>query len=252
MPSRFEYGPQYRISFGGPLTPAVRILLIVNVAVYLAELFVVRLGGPEAWKATLDLFALNPVRVFTEFFVWQLVTYMFLHAPGSIFHILFNMLILYMLGCEIERFWGPKRFLRYYFLCGVGAGIANCAFAMLQSQTVGASGAIFGLIVAYAMLFPTRTFLFWGIFPLTARQLALLLTAIELVSLGALSPDGVARFAHLGGALTGYLILKGMWDPRRLLSDLRWRIRRRRFKTVGRGGSRSSDASDNDRFYPYH
>ncbi len=245
----YQYGRQrYGISFGGPLTPAVKTLIIINVAVYVLELFVAGIGGEGAWEAMLDLFALNTVQL-VHGYVWQLVTYMFMHSPTSIFHILFNMLILWMFGCEIERFWGTRRFTRYYLITGVGAGIVNCAFSFLpQTRTLGASGAIFGLIVAYGMLFPTRTILFWGIFPMTARQFALLLGAIELVTIGALSPDGVARFAHLGGALTGYILIKGFWDPRRFISDLRWRIRRRRFRTISRGDSRRDD----DRGYPYH
>jgi rhomboid family protein len=249
MSPRSEYGQQYRVSFGGALTPAIKALLIANVAVFVLELFVNRIGGEEAWDIMLRLFALNPLLLFRSFFVWQLVTYMFLHSPGNPFHILFNMLILWMFGCDIERVWGAKRFLRYYFICGIGGGLLNCAFAFMQSQTLGASGAIFGVIVAYGMLFPTRTILFWGIFPMTARQFALLLGAIELVSLGALSADGVARFAHLGGALTGYIMLKGIWNPSRLLSELRWRIRRRRFRTIGRD---DDQRRDRDRSYPFH
>jgi len=97
------------------------------------------------------------------------------------------------------------------------------------------------------MVFPHRTILFWGLFPMSARQFALLLGAIELLTLGALSADGVARFAHLGGALTGYILIKGLWDPRRLIADLRWRMRRRRFRSIDR-----DDRRDKDRFYPYH
>ena len=251
MPPRSEYGAQYRISFGGPLTPAVKALLLINVAVFVIELFIVRIGGPEAWEVTLALLALNPPLVFKSLFLWQLVTYMFLHST-ELFHVLFNMLVLWMFGCEVERLWGARRFLRYYLICGVGAGLANCAFAFMQPQTVGASGAIFGLIVAYGMLFPGSIVYFWGIFPMTARQFALLMAAIELVSLGALSPDGVARFAHLGGAFTGYILIKGYWDPRRLANEIRWRIRRRRFKMIDRDDSRRSGRSDRDRYYPYH
>jgi rhomboid family protein len=247
MPPRYEYGTQYKVSFGGPLTPAVKILIIINVAVYLSELFARGILGQDALDVIITWLALNPALVFRGF-LWQPVTYMFLHSLSSIFHILFNMLALWMFGCEIERLWGPGRFVRYYLICGVGGAALNCAFAF-NSQTVGASGAIFGLFVAYGMLFPTRTILFWGIFPMTARQLAILLSLIELVSLGAFSADGVARFAHLGGALTGYIIIKGFWDPRRLINDLRWKIRRRRFKTIEREDSRRSDKN---RFYPFH
>ncbi len=247
MPSRYDHGPGYRLSFGGPFTPAVKWLIISNVAVFVVELFVVR--SPSLWDLTLSVLALSPAQVFTRGMVWQLLTYMFLHSPDSIFHILFNMLVLWMFGGEIERLWGPRRFLRYYLTCGVGGGLTNCAFAFLQSQTVGASGAIFGVIIAYGMLFPTRTILFWGIFPMTARQLAILLAVIELVSLGALTPAGVARFAHLGGALTGYLLIKGTWSPRGLYEEVRWRIRRRRFRTVRKRGA---GRFDRDRRYPFH
>lgn len=251
MAPRYDYGQQYRLSLGGPLTPAVKGLLIASVAIFILELFVA--GNELAWAAMLDWFALNPILVFTRGFLWQLVTYMFLHDSSGPFHILFNMLVLWMLGCEVERVWGSRRFLWYYILCGAGGGLMNCAFA-LKSQTIGASGAIFGVITAYAMVFPTRTILFWMIFPMTARQFALLMAAIELVSLRAFSPDGVAHFAHLGGALTGYLLIKGLWDPRRwhprvLLGELRWWLRRRRFKTIDR---ENPPRRDRDRFYPYH
>lgn len=246
MPPRYGHS-QYRVSFGGPITPVVRALIIINVAVFVLEAVVYREAAGDAWETFLGLLALDPIKVFRPpFYVWQLVTYMFLHSASAIFHILFNMLVLWMFGCEIERLWGGPRFLRYYLLCGVGAGIATCAFAFFQPPVVGSSGAIFGLITAYAILFPTRTILFWGIFPMTTRQFALLLGGIELASVLVMSPDGVARFAHLGGALTGWLLLKGTWNPRRLIHDLRWRIRRRRFKAL------TGDRSDRDRFYPYH
>ncbi|HKY31934.1 MAG TPA: rhomboid family intramembrane serine protease [Candidatus Polarisedimenticolia bacterium] len=246
MPSRYDDRPQYRVSFGGAMTPAVKTLILINVAVYVLELFIKGIGGDEPHDLWQSLFALNPVEVFQRFRVWQLVTYMFMHSINGLFHILFNMLVLWMFGSEIERVWGARRFARYYLITGVGAGIVNCAFVM-QSRTVGASGAIFGLIVAYAMLFPTRTILFWGIFPMTARQFALLIGAIELITLGAFSPDGVARFAHLGGALTGYILMRGFWDPRSLIADIRWRIRRRRFRTISKRGE-----GGRDRSYPFH
>ena len=229
------------------MTRAVKGLILINVACFVLELFVLGLGGDTAWDIFLRTFALNPSLVFRHFYVWQLVTYMFLHSPATIFHLLFNMLVLWMFGTEIERVWGAARFTRYYLITGVGAGLLNAAFVW-QSQVLGASGAIFGVIVAYAMLFPTRTILFWGIFPMSARAFALLMAGIELLSLGALSPDGVARFAHLGGALTGYLLLKGFWDPRRLFADLRWRLRRRRFRSI----DRDDDRRKRDKYYPYH
>jgi len=253
MPPRYEHGgpSQYRVSFGGPITPAVRALIIINVAVFLMELVVAGTGGEAALGRMLEWFALTPADVFTKLFIWQLVTYMFLHSPAGIWHILFNMLILWMLGSDVERAWGAKRFVRYYLITGIGGGLAHCLF--WQPMTIGASGAVFSVIVAFAMLFPTRTILFMFIFPLTARQFALLLTAIELVSLGAFTPDGVARLAHLGGALTGFLLIRGFWDPRQIWYDVKWRLRRRRFRMISRQqDEQDRKQRDRDRFYPFH
>src|SRR5262245_53508749 len=110
MPPRFQES-SYRLSFGGPMTPAVRTLIIVNVAIYILELFIRGAGGQESMDTFLRWFALNPDLVFRHLFVWQLVTYMFLHGI-PLFHILFNMLVLWMFGCEIERVWGASRFTR--------------------------------------------------------------------------------------------------------------------------------------------
>jgi len=251
MPPRYEHGGpyQYRVSFGGPITPAVRALIILNVAVFVMELVVAGAGGETALGTLFEWFALTPAAVFTKLFVWQLVTYMFLHAPQGIFHILFNMLILWMLGSDVERTWGARRFVRYYLICGIGGGLAHCLF--WQPVTIGASGAVFGIIIAFAMLFPRRTILFMGLFPLTARQLALILTGIELLSLGAFTPDGVAHLAHLGGALTGFLLIRGFWDPRQVWYDLKWRLRRRRFRMITRQDEKNR-GNDRDRFYPFH
>src|SRR5678815_4079022 len=134
MPPRYDSGTRYQLSFGGPLTPAVKSLIIVNVAIYVIELLLSGAVGPDAWDFTLTWFALNPVLVLRNLFVWQLVTYMFLHSLTSVFHILFNMLALWMFGGEIERAWGATRFVRYYLLCGMGGAVLNCAFAF-QSQT---------------------------------------------------------------------------------------------------------------------
>ncbi len=245
MPPRYGYGPPRQISFGGPLTPAVKGLLIANVAIFIVERLVY---ATDAWPMMIALFALNPVLVFKSFFIWQLVTYMFLHSPGAIFHIVFNMLVLWMFGCDIERLWGWRRFLRYYFITGIGAGLAHCIFGLFQSNPVlGASGAIYGIFVAFAMLYPTRTVLFMLIIPMTARQLVLILAGIELLSVG--SVDGIAHLAHLGGALTGYLILKGLWAPMRVIEGLRWKIRRRRFRTIQDEDHRRPYRNDR---YPFH
>src|SRR5215208_4403152 len=141
-------------SFGpGPMTPAVRILLYVNIGMYVATLIFSRL---------VDWLGLIPKQVVEEFWLWQPVTYMFLHAKSPS-HILFNMLILWMFGVELERMWKTKFFVKYYFVTGVGAGllcvlVSLLPFAALHASydknIVGASGALYGLLLAFALYFP--------------------------------------------------------------------------------------------------
>jgi membrane associated rhomboid family serine protease len=147
----------------------------------------------------------------SRFYLWQFFTYMFLH--GGMFHLLFNMYALWVFGCEIERMWGPKAFLRYYFITGVGAGIIHTLitpFSMVP--TIGASGAVLGVLTAFAMMFPDReiTMLLFFILPvrMRAKTMALLFAGISLLSGVLGSTDGIAHFAHLGGMLVGYLYLK--------------------------------------------
>jgi membrane associated rhomboid family serine protease len=216
-----------------PFTPAVRALIIANVAVQVLQF----LAGPEATFKLQDLFALDPVRVLRQMWLWQPVTYMFLHHPGDIWHLVFNMLTLWMFGGDIESRWGAARFTRYYFICGIGAGFLTCAANILRSEpsaTIGASGAIFGLLLAYAMLFPHRITLFMGLFPMPARVMVGLFAVLQLYFVGAFSRSGVAYFAHLGGMLVGWLYLTGWWDPRKWIAETKWKVRRRRFKAMER------------------
>jgi membrane associated rhomboid family serine protease len=249
MPPRYQPEPQYRISFGGPLTPAIKYLIIINVAIYVLELILLQAGNGATGAWFLETFSLSPRMVFGNFAVWQLVTYMFLHHPASPFHLIFNMLGLWMFGSDLEQMWGSARFVRFYLVCGIGAALVNCVFAFMVPSTLGASGAIYGLVVAYAMMYPHRTILLMMVIPVPARVFALIFVGISLLSVGALSVDGVAHFAHLGGALTGYLMMLGSWNPRRWYDEMRWRIRRRRFKSLDRNDSRWQDR---DRNFPFH
>jgi membrane associated rhomboid family serine protease len=189
------------------------------------------------------------------FFVWQLVTYMFIHA--GIGHILFNMLALWMFGTEFERLWGTRRFLRFYFFCGIGAGIcvvvANYMFGTVASRstpTVGSSGAIYGLLLASAILWPDRQILMSFLFPIKMKYFVMIIGAIAFLnSFNTSSP--VSDLAHLGGMLFGYLFLKVPsvkgFDPMRSLSDSyqAWRIARakKKFQVYMR-----KQGSDRDRF----
>ena len=225
-----RYGSSYAYQFGpGPVSPAVKVLLITNVVTWLINMIVPAM--------TLKL-GLSPKDVFTGFAIWQPVTYMFLHDTSGFGHILFNMLALWMFGTELERTWGTRFFTKYYLVTGVGAAATTLLLALVSpaiyySLTVGASGAIYGLLMAWAMYFPHRTILFWGIFPIPARVFVLIMGAIAFLSSLGGPGSGIAHIAHLGGLVVGYLYLKSLRV--RPLDELRYRWLRWR---MGRARSR--------------
>jgi membrane associated rhomboid family serine protease len=194
----------YTYSVAPSTTKAVRWLLIINVAMFLVQLFVLK---PLYGSAYLSYLALVPSSFLGKGYLWQIVTYMFLH--GGVIHILFNMLFLWMMGSEIERYWGSKEFLKYYFITGCGAGLVN---VLVQPHskipTIGASGAIFGLIIAFALAFPDRELLLYFFIRIKAKYFAVLVGVLELLALLALPGTGIARFAHLGGLVIGYVYIK--------------------------------------------
>ena len=199
------YGRSYRFGLGTELTSAVKYLLIANIAAFVCQILFERMGFPfTMW------FALNPHLVINELHIWQLFSYMFLH--GGVWHLFFNMLMLWIFGSELERSWGSKEFFIYYVVCGVGAGLLQMFFQ--DSQVVGASGAVLGLLMAFGMLFPDRviTFLFMLILPIQIKAKYLVMIIVGMSVLGGLiGGDGVAHFAHLGGMLVGFLYLKVDW-----------------------------------------
>jgi membrane associated rhomboid family serine protease len=185
------------------LPKGVKGLLVANVAVFLAQWFY----GPQM----VSLLGLTPYRVVHNLWLWQPVTYLFLHS-GS-FHILLNMYMLWSCGREIEYRWGTPRFLFFYFLCGLGAAALNVAFSPHAMQpAIGASGAIYGILVAIAFMFPNAVFRLYFLVPLRAWQAVILFAVIEfMISLSGIN-SGMATFAHLGGMLTGFLYMKsGTW-----------------------------------------
>jgi membrane associated rhomboid family serine protease len=186
--------------FGGGIPPGVKLLLLSNVLIFLLMLF--------AEPLIVSLFGLRPVDVVARFRVWQVATYLFLH--GGVFHILFNMLALWFFGSELERLWGTRKFLRFYFICGVGAGIcvvlANYMFGNPASVTIGASGAIYGILLVAAVMFPDRIIIFY-IFPIKLKYFVMILAAISLYGLRD-SNSGVSDIAHLSGMVFGYLFYK--------------------------------------------
>jgi len=224
------------------VTPAIKAIMIANVAAYLIALVV---------PAITLAFGLRPADVFGSFHLWQIVTYMFLH--GGIFHILFNMLALWMFGVELERMWGSKFFAKYYFVTGVGAAATTLILSVLPvpfanqlyySLTIGASGAVYGVLLAYAMYFPNRPIYMYFFFPVPAKYFVMIMGGVSLLSSLQGTGGGIAHTTHLGGLLAGYLYLKG--GRTHLLAEvkyryLKWRINRMRRKFDVYSGGRADD-----------
>lgn len=201
---QFYQQRKFRFGFGGGYTTqAVKYLLFANGIAYLLQ----SIFG----NALIKWFGLHPAYIFKYFFIWQFITYMFLH--GDFLHILLNMFILWMFGCEVERNWGSREFLKYYFICGIGAGLFHLVFNLSSAiPVVGASGAIYGILIAFAMLFPDRPIIIFPFFiPLKAKYWVIVFGSLALL-FGILDGgDGIAHFAHLGGMVIGFLYLKFGW-----------------------------------------
>jgi len=228
-------------ALGGRITPGIKILIIINVSVYVLQWLGANVAG--GGNDIVQIFGLTPADAVGRLWIWQFVTYMFLHSTYALSHILLNMLMLWMFGTDLERVWGTRPFLKYYFVCGAGAGILTCV-SSYHSTTIGASGGVFGVMLAYALVFPNRQILLWFLFPMRSIVFVMICVGIELLSLRGLQ-DGVAHFAHLGGMLFGYIYLKRAWRIRRFVEEIRWRFRRRRFRVL-------DEIDRDDKNYPYH
>src|SRR3954454_6403010 len=199
---RFKYRRPY---FSGYFTTGVKWLLIVNTAVFLLW----AIGGRAVQGHLLTLFALTPELTIRNFMVWQLFTYLFLH--GGTWHLIFNMLTLWMFGSPLEQDWGTRRFLKYYFICGVGAGLFDLALNILlgnwNNTTIGASGAIYGLLVAFGVCYPEQTVLMSFLFPIKAKYMVMIYAGVELLMSMGIN-TGISNIAHLGGMVVGFVYLK--------------------------------------------
>jgi membrane associated rhomboid family serine protease len=240
-------------SFGpGPLTPAVKALLIANGAMFLL-MSVLRLVSPTSAAYLFLYLGLNPSDVLEGWRVWQPATYMFLHA--GVFHLLFNMLALWMFGVELERLWGTRLFTRYYAITGIGAGLTMIVLALLptalgdrmyDTRTVGASGAIFGLLLAYGLQFPHRQIYMYFLFPIPAKYFVMIVGAISLYATMVDQDGGVAHAAHLGGLAVGYFYLKKGRMEFHPIAELKyrylkWKINRLRRRFDVYSGGRADD-----------
>lgn len=183
-------------------------MMVANVALFLIAGFfgMFRVGSLPLATIINDVFALYPLG--EGFQVYQLLTYMFMH--GGFMHLFFNMFALWMFGMDLENEWGSWKFLFYYFLCGFGAGISHLLIGPLfgpSGPTVGASGAIYGVLLAFGLMYPDRPVFVYFLLPIRARYLVILYIILELYAGVTGSPDGIAHFAHLGGAAVGLLFL---------------------------------------------
>ena len=189
-----QYSPQ-----GYSMLPrTVKHLLIINCIVFLAEMVLERQG----YLHITNMLALNAIWT-GRFRVWQLVTYMFMHEGFD--HIFFNMFALWMFGSVLENCWGWKRFLFFYMVCGIGAGLVNLLVPG-WGLTVGASGAIYGLLLAFGMLFPNEYIYLYFLLPIKAKWFVIGYALIELFE-GFFSTGNIAHFAHLGGMLFGLILI---------------------------------------------
>jgi rhomboid family protein len=233
--SSFSFGP-------GPISTALKAIIGVNVLLFFATTF---------FRTLIPVLGLVPAFVVRDFWIWQVATYMFLH--GGLLHILFNMLALWMFGTELERMWGTRYFLKFYFVSGIGAGVLTVLFSLLpfgfahqlhQSVVIGASGAIYALLLAYALYFPDRPIYMYFVFPIPARIFVLIMGAIAFYSSLSDVGGGIANATHLSGLLVGYAYLKGAGSNPIAEVKYRywkWKINRVRKKFDVYSGGRADD-----------
>ena len=245
------YGRGSQTGFGPPSTPQiVKNLMIANGVVFILQLI-----SPTVTA----LGTVSPDSVWLGFQFWRPFTYMWLHSPGAIFHILFNMFALWMLGSPLALFWGEKRFLRYYLVCGVGAGVLIATVPWLavlsglmgvnslelSMPTLGASGAVMGVVLAYTFTWPDRTImLIFPPMPIKSIWLIPVILVIEFTS----GPSNVSHVGHMGGLLVGwiYLIREGRTPGAPTLDSLKHKWKRYRMRQKIRAVHRE-DQRDRDR-----
>jgi membrane associated rhomboid family serine protease len=236
------YGPAYhRVSFGPRITRIVKYLVVANVLVFLWQ----RLAGFEIIR----IFGLTPALVFGKLFLWQFVTYLFLH--GDFWHIFLNMFVLWMFGSELERTWGERAFLRYYFITGVGAGLFSAlSDPSSLAPTIGASGAVYGILMAYGLMFPNRYVYLYFLFPVKVKYFVAVLGLLAFIATLGSPGSTIAHVAHLGGMVVGFLYLRGWLSFSGVRQAyFRWRLRRMRSKFKVHYGPPRERRKDDDDFW---
>lgn len=181
------------------LTPVVKNLLLANVAIFLIQQFI----APQNLSVAEIVVQGYLFPISSGFQVWQPITHMFMHATWG--HIFFNMFALWMFGSLLENIWGSKRFLQFYMICGLGAAAAHLITSNVPA--LGASGAVMGLMAAFAYLFPNTELYIYGVLPVKAKYLVSVLILIDLFAGLYNTGDQIAHWAHLGGALAGFIMV---------------------------------------------
>ncbi|MBT4248908.1 rhomboid family intramembrane serine protease [bacterium] len=213
-PGETAYKPQI-------FTEAIKILISINFVIYVLQ----SLAGKE--DIFFRLFGLVPNVFISELMLWQPFTYMFFHAPYyssvGISHILLNMLGLWVFGRELEQAWGKSKFLKYYFLTGIGSGLITYLFQInSDNPVIGASGAVYGILLAYGISFPNRMLYIWGLIPVRSIWLVVIMGSIAFFGLLGRA-DGISHVTHISGMLIGYIFLKKKWQ----LADIIFAMRKK-------------------------
>jgi len=213
-PGEAAYKPQL-------FTEAIKILISINFVIYVLQ----SLAGKE--DIFFRLFGLVPNVFISELMLWQPFTYMFFHAPYyssvGISHILLNMLGLWVFGRELEQAWGKSKFLKYYFLTGIGSGLITYLFQInSDNPVIGASGAVYGILLAYGISFPNRMLYIWGLIPVRSIWLVVIMGSIAFFGLLGRA-DGISHVTHISGMLIGYILLKKKWQ----LADIIFAMRKK-------------------------
>ena len=201
-PGEVAYKPQL-------FTDAIKILVSVNFGIYILQ----SVSGKE--DVFFRLFGLVPSTFISDLMLWQPFTYLFFHAPFyssvGISHILLNMLGLWVFGRELEEAWGKTKFLRYYFTTGIGSGLITYFFQISSDNPViGASGAVYGILLAYGISYPNRMLYIWGLIPVRSLWLVIIMGSIAFFGLLG-NADGISHVTHISGMLIGYVLLKKKW-----------------------------------------
>ena len=207
-PGQLSYKPQL-------FTDAIKLLVSVNFTIF----FLQTISGKE--HLLFDLFGLVPQAIWSDFMIWQPFTYLFFH--GNIWHILINMFVLWMFGSELENSWGRKNFIKYYFITGIGAGMVTCLFN-LQSNipVVGASGAVYGILLAYGLSFPNRTVYLYGLIPIKSIWFVIAIGILAFLS-SFQQMTQISHLTHISVMAIGYVFLKRLWR----LNDIWFKIRKK-------------------------